>query len=368
MATVQKTIEIMARYGMHIDGVPIDKRKRHIEAIRLYLDYSRPDMPEDKSTGFIAFNASGDKRMKIKTGRFFSKKLQLNSGFLKDSTIQKIAETTNDILFKDRTIVRIDCGEQIYDNYFDQLGGRSCMTGRNADCVWLYCDNPKVYSQLIMIDGGNSARAMLVKLDNGRVFMDRIYSDSEHLKEKMRDYGKNAGYLMRAFLTTQERLTLIVSNLEYENGRVPYQDTLNSGFYVANRKITIGHPYAIERPDFNLDSTCGEIVDQMLCCDCETGISEDNCYSADDGTGPYCRCCFFERYFYCEMCNESEFQEEGVYIDSENIQICERCADRFFAQCGECGELFRLNSQTENDFCADCLESHADEHKGELAQ
>ena len=67
---------------------------KHRHGIRRRLEQLEPDVPDDSTSGFLAYNVSKDRpRMKIKIGRFFTKKLQLNSGYLNDATIQSISTT-----------------------------------------------------------------------------------------------------------------------------------------------------------------------------------------------------------------------------------------------------------------------------------
>ena len=61
----------------------------------------------------------------------------------------------------------------------------------------MYEDNPQVYSQLVMVSENDSSRAMLVKLDNGMIFMDRIYSTCTFLTNKMFEYAQKQNYVYK---------------------------------------------------------------------------------------------------------------------------------------------------------------------------
>lgn len=188
------------------------------------LEELEPSKCEDGSIGFVAYNV-GEKRMKMRTGRFLIRKLGLVEMGVKESYVQRIAESVN-LLLND-PIVRFDSGQDIVRNYRKEVGGHSCMTGDNAGCVGMYADNPDRYCQLVMVSGNNSARAMVVRTDCGEFYMDRIYSDSEVLKEKMVEYAKRAGWL--SFDCGDHNKSMSVSGVRYEDGEVPYQDTFHYG-------------------------------------------------------------------------------------------------------------------------------------------
>ena len=105
------------------------------------LDRLNPSTCDDGDIGKIAFGAD-DRRMKIRTGRFLTRKLHLNSGFLNDVQIRTIQTKIDDILFANRVDTCISTGPDIKKNYQDDVGGSSCMSGGHSDLVGLYVDNP----------------------------------------------------------------------------------------------------------------------------------------------------------------------------------------------------------------------------------
>jgi len=300
-----------------------------------------PGKPDDGIVGFIAYNVPGKDRMKMKTGRFLTRKLGLNNGFLADQQIQSIAAKINMEFFPDITI-RLDKGKRITLNYENAIGGTSCMTEGNANCTRLYESDSDRFQQLIMIYGSNSARAIVHKLDNGQYLLDRVYADSEELKEVMQNYAIEHNWLYRTSnLPGRNNISnglsseCIVSDLCYEKGEVPYMDTLTQ-YCIENGRLTIFHPSVDKRSDGELDSTCGELEDKDYitceCCGCRYYID----YSYYIGDYNYCESCYNKHFFYCECCQEDCSKEDMVLIMGTDICVCQHCADRHYHQCRDC--------------------------------
>jgi len=305
--------------------------------------------------------------MKMKTGRFLTRKLGLNSGFLTDQQIQSIAAKINMECFPDIT-TRLDKGEQITTNYEDAIGGTSCMTGDDAEYTRLYESNPDRFQQLIMVYGGNSARAIVHKLDDGQYLLDRVYSDSEELKESMRQYAIDHNWLYRTFsgaascsVSNGRPSDCIVSGLWYENGKVPYMDTLTQ-YRIENGKLTIFHPAVDKRSDGSLDSTWGELEDEgsVTCENCGYRINIDSSYCVGDYS--YCESCYNELFFCCESCQESCGRDDVVHIENTGEYVCQYCADTYYHQCWECDEYFSTDEVYTVDgdqlCCESCLNNY----------
>ena len=338
----------------------IDKRP---EIIKL-LNELEPDKPTDNTCGFIAYNVPDKPRMKMKTGRFLTRKLKLNSGFLSDSEIQSIAEQINLKLFPD-VQVRLDKGSQITKNYENDVGGCSCMTGDDCDCTKLYEMNPDRFQQLIMMYNDNSARAIVSKLDNGRYLMDRIYSDSETLKDKMFDYAEKQGWIYRTY-TKSDKFDVsngnssecIVSGLEYEDGYIPYMDTLFK-YCIENNRLTIFHKDVNKNSHGELDNTDGYLQASMYCDICDNRINEDNCFYVDDGV--CCEGCYSENFFHCEYCEQDVSVDEQTFIEDKHIYVCRYCAEHHYSKCKECGNYFYSVYTVDNDeqCCENCLDNYS---------
>ncbi len=323
------------------------------------LDRLNPTICEDGDTGKIAFG-SADRRMKIRTARFLTRKLHLNSGFLNDVQIRAIQIHIDEILFGDIVQTYISTGLDIGNNYQDCIGGDSCMTGPSG-YVGLYVDNPDTYSQLIMKRGNDSARAMIVKLDNGKYMLDRIYTNAEDLTEKMKNYADYQGWIIGYDEEMPEDKTqFIVTGLSYTDGEVPYQDTLEFG-RVRNGLLDLMadscHDY-----EFTTDGTNGYVNGAAYnCCGCGEGISEEDYWSFDDGI--YCECCFMQVAFTCNYCGESHARDDSKHISDTDQYVCKFCSDHHFAYCEDCGEYFSTGEvqyieSAEKNICNDCLDQY----------
>lgn len=306
----------------------------------------QPDKPEDETAGFLAYNVPNKDRMKMKTGRFLTRKLNLNSGFLPDTVIQKLASNINTYLFPDLGI-RLDKGIAITENYENEIGGHSCMTGSCAEYTKLYEANPDRFQQLIIVQNGDSARAIVHKLDDGTYMLDRIYGTCEYLKEKMRDYGTKQGWSFRGSGT--------ISNLKYTDGEIPFADTMKD-YKIIDGLLTIGTnlPYY----DGTLDSTDGKFYSGIFCEYCEEYYDEDHIISVGDYY--YCENCVSDNFTYCESCSEyceNEFVRE--VIDTGQY-VCRHCAEDEYSCCESCNEYVSETQILDGDteVCNDCSENH----------
>jgi len=327
------------------------------------LNQLEPGAPEDNICGFLAYNVPGKDRMKMKTGRFLTRKLSLNSGFLSDQQISKLTEKINYYLFPAMQ-TRLDSGSAITENYRNAVGGHSCMTGGDAECTGLYAENPEKFQQLIMLYNGNSARAIIHKLDNGQYLMDRIYSDSEALKEAMFEYADKNNWAYRMSTTAGQDAIIgidydacIVSGLNYTDGEVPYMDTLIN-YCIANGTMAIFHRRACYSADGALDQTNGCIGGRFECTVCGYDVTEDDVRTSEDGND-YCESCYCERFCLCDKCGEECYTDDLIEIQDKVMQVCKECAEYSFFQCDKCDDYFSETFPVDNesqDVCSICLE------------
>ena len=307
-----------------------------------------PDRPDDSIPGFVAYNVP-DKgtRMKMKTGRFLTRKLNLNHDFLNDAQIRELAEKINLELFPDIE-TRLDTGRAIYDNYRDGVGGSSCMTGESADYVGLYCDNPSRFAQLIMTMGDDSARAMVHTLDNGKRLMDRIYATTTGLIESMRAYAIAQGWLYRETTSCSDYDVvgddfsydeLVVSGLDWTECEVPYADTLRS-YCIRADGLQIMHHRASVSSDGVMDRTDG-CLEEQTCEHCDERIPEGEMWSDENGSGVYCADCFNELFTRCAYCGIHFPDDDIIFVENTSERVCPSCAeDRCIVQCDECRHYF----------------------------
>jgi hypothetical protein len=148
----------------------------------------KPDKPEDEDVGKIAYNVPNKPRMKITTGKFLRRKLNLNKYF-NDVDLQAIADNINNELFPEIK-VKLLKGSDITNAYKNCFGVSSCMTNDDAYKTRLYEMNPDRFEMLTMQWKNDEARAILHKLDNNNKLLGCIYSSSSNLKTKMKKYAK----------------------------------------------------------------------------------------------------------------------------------------------------------------------------------
>ncbi len=337
-----------------------------------------PGLPDDGTLCYISFNVPGKDRMKLKTNRFLVRKLGLKEKrILPDNEIQLLADKINELLFPDNTLqTRIDTGKAITDNYRQQIGGSSCMTGDDCDCTLMYELNPDIYSQLIMISGNNESRAMLIKLDNGSILMDRVYSNNDFLRDKMFTYAVKHGFLYREFTgpgpkdvifpdnAVDDYASLVVTEVKYVRDCVPYADTLCDYQVLSNNTLRISHHKAGIPHDGKLDSTCGQLGcddDYQTCDGCGFDeLENDDCCSAENNDYVYCQDCFNDLFSYCNDCNETYPNDDMREVHNQQDQIeyvCEDCRNNSYNECVNCNDYHKTTSEHDgDDYCNSCFD------------
>jgi len=325
--------------------------------IRNKLNILQPDKPEDGTCGFLAYNVPGKERMKMKTGRFLSRKLSLNSGFLNDRSIQDLANNINSELFPNIDIQIVN-GRDITQAYENAIGSTSCMTGTHSDYTLLYENNPDRFEMLIMRYLNDDARAIVHTFDNGQKMMDRVYASSGMLKDRMKAHAWNQGWF-NGYGTDEEDENWIISDLNWADGEVPYMDTMVYYKIQSNGKMTISASSCLNY-DGELQSTDGSVENRYHCENCDSNISEDECIYTDDGC--YCESCHSDLFSQCEKCGEYVFNEDIISVDNGNSCYCQHCIDRgqvdvFY--CEDCNEYFSdvVCIEDERWVCGSCSES-----------
>lgn len=305
-----------------------------------------PNIPEDNSVGYIAFNNNGKARTKLRVGRFLTRKLNLNSGLLNDQQIRNIADAINDVLYPDIKVELLK-GEGITKAYEKGVGCHSCMTDGNAIFTRMYEDNPDRFQLLVMRWQNDSARALLYKLDNGQQFISTIYHSCSVLREKMVNYAEKQGWYD---VSSKDK---IVSNLNWEDGHVPFQDILQCYKIEKNGKLTIFYDSSCGiKSEGCLDSTEGYIYSKYICYSCDNPIAPDEHYNVADGT--YCDACYNEIFCMCDNCGTTVDRDRGITItDIDGYVVCEYCARHHYNQCQECDKHFE--GDLEDNYCLECL-------------
>jgi len=318
------------------------------------INYRYPDKPDDGSTGLIAFDVPGKERMKIRTARYLTRKCKLHEAAnLNDEQIRILAEKINNLLWsvEELSDVELIHGPAITKAYEDEVGGSSCMTGSNASYTGLYAANPTRFEMLIIRSGNDSARAIIHKLDDGRKLFGRIYTNAQHLLEKMKRHADDQGWIVSRYVDRSNRSSWIMSNLNYCDGEIPYMDTLISGS-TCNGLLTVSW----DNGDFGLQDQNGN-MGGYICELCGDRVGEEDAYSNDNGN-IYCEYCFYKAFLRCEYCEIVIHKDDAVFIEDAESYVCEHCVSSHYYQCEKCQDHYSIDGvQFLNDetYCQNCF-------------
>lgn len=175
-------------------------------------------------------------RQETRVGRVLRK---LNPD-LKDAEIEEFVNRWRaeyEIYFK-KTNVEVVNGRDIsywynVENYKEGSGtlNKSCM--RRSSAVNFYTHFPdRIAMAILTKDGKLLGRALIWKLDNGGIYMDRIYSVTPTIAAQIRRYGLVNKMIMRD--NNKKTLTVTLkSNIDYMN-KLPFRDTFY--YYYYNKK------------------------------------------------------------------------------------------------------------------------------------
>lgn len=107
------------------------------------------------------------------------------------------------------------------------------------------------------------------------------------------------------------------------------------------------------------EETMNNEVEMVECEYCNQKHPIDECTQLSNGNY-VCESCKEDHYFTCDECGDLHCDEDGHWIESEEIQVCHRCYDRLFTTCEGCGQSFRHSDMTEADdgeyYCESCYE------------
>ncbi|HDY67364.1 MAG TPA: hypothetical protein ENH85_06220 [Candidatus Scalindua sp.] len=323
--------------------------------------------------GYISFNVlnsagivdKSKKRVRTKTSRFLTRKLGLNNYFLNDITIAKIAHSIDKTFFGNDYKLRLDSGSKITENYRKEVGGSSCMTGNYAEYTRFYEMNPDSFKQIILTFNNNSARAILSTLDNGKKYCDRIYSTNIFIYDLLLNYVESKGWYFReTFDYANLGSDLIISNLKWQDGLVPYMDTFHHFKIQKDNLLQIfkyySHSFLNEDRsiDGNMDHCEGWILgESSYCISCDERHDENNMRIINGEC--WCERCQDNYLFDCNQCSHSHHTDNSFEVEGE--QYCESCYEEFGYCCDNCeNNIFLKNTVKTNlgIFCMKCLEDY----------
>ena len=323
------------------------------------IDYRYPDKPEDKSTGFLSYNAKAvNGRLKLKTARYLTRRCSLNE-HLNDEQIRVLAEKINSMLWTDEELNNVEIlhGSDITNAYKKEIGGSSCMTGYNSEYTGLYASNLTRFGMLVIRNGNDSARAIVHHLDNGRKLLGCVYTTAEHLLGKMNSYAIQQGWYNYRDLNDVDESTLVMSHLYFKEGEIPYMDVLTQG-EICGDLLTVSY----NNGSFSLQNQDGTLEGGYHCEHCGDYIHVDDTFSSDNGN-TYCEECFDELFIICQKCNCVVCKDDSIHIEDVELDVCQYCAYNAYHQCKTCGEYHSIDDThfvNGSAYCESCFDDIAD--------
>lgn len=235
-------------------------------------------------------------------------------------------------------------------------------------------------------------------------FIDRIYSN-ESTRTGLENYATENGFAYRndnGYIIYQgEKIKFYVDvkqgfiNYIKEEG-TPYFDTLR---FCNDGNNTLSNDGNNDTSGFDLQMCSGNSQDDLnnlACYNCGDSLDEDDvCYSPADDL--LCESCHNDSYFYCDSCNETQhnddyamngmctecatdggysicnscgdWEENTIYVESEDQDLCEDCAEDYY-RCEGCEENHHIDNTVTSEHdeeirCTDCHEEHEREHQEE---
>jgi hypothetical protein len=100
-----------------------------------------------------------------------------------------------------------------------------------------------------------------------------------------------------------------------------------------------------------------DLQEPKRCEECGRRMDPDE----DDMDDDICSRCN-ENFFVCERCDERTHNDDGWWVESEDITICDYCRRNYYERCYECDQLFRDRDVTTahdgHTVCEDCLQNY----------
>jgi hypothetical protein len=249
------------------------------------------------------------------------------------------------------------------DNYAKKNGtlGSSCMSNVSSDFFEIYTKNPEVCSLLILKDKMDDTkivgRALLWNLNNGKIFLDRIYTNNDSDVALFREYSKankwyykkhndssNSEYVINSD-GEEISLTIEVFLKKSSYNYYPYVDTLKY-FDTYRKRLSIYENIG----SYLLEDTGGEAIYCETCggsgkeeCDDCSGSGNKQCYRCDGSGKEECDECDGHGKVECDECSGA-----GTMEDDEGDEIaCTYCDETGYIKCNDCGG----NGDTECGIC-----------------
>lgn len=300
-------------------------------------------------------------RSNIRVGRLSRALLKSNGQEVSDREVEEFVNQFKACVDEYNDVfrgIKLVSGEEIRHNYNDDCyaggGGTlnsSCM--RDEDCQSyfdIYCQNPDKISMACLYNSDSQliARALVWKLNDGKTFMDRVYSIDDYQVTLLRNYAKSNGWyykkhnnstadceIIDANDNESDGVTLEVSIKKGEYRKYPYVDTIK--YY--NPELGLLTNIDVNKNYLELEDTDGRTSrgGTEECEDCG-GSGEQTCYECDGDGEVDCGNCDGNGEVDCSNCDGSgevdcpECDGNGD-IDGKE---CEVCKGKCQLDCPEC--------------------------------
>ncbi len=255
------------------------------------------------------------------------------------------------------------------NNYFTNSGslGNSCMASAPPSWLEIYTNNPDQVSLIIYKSPEDTekiiGRALLWTLEDGKKYVDRIYTVNDSDVQLFRDYAKENGWYTKyhnssttnsqAFApdgsVTNLKLQVKLSQKDYDH--FPYLDTLK--YFTPGSGILNN-----QGGDYVLEDTGGEYVrceycggsGRQECGDCG-GDGREECYDCSGNGDRDCGDCDGNGTHPCSNC-DGDGEVEGS--DGE-METCTECDGEGAKECSDCNGRGRVEcSNCDGDGRVDC--------------
>ena len=267
-----------------------------------------------------------------------------------------------------------------YENYELTSKGTlssSCMCKKPSYYFQIYTNNPDVCSLVILKSSKDKirARALLWKLDDGRMFMDRVYTHFDSDFALFEKFAKHNGWMRKDSQNSSSRETLVAADgtnfrnldltvtISKENyAAYPYLDTLK---YLTESRDNYKLSNNSDGAEWELESITGR-RDSLTCETCD-GSGEITCSECEGSgeTSNECGNCDGSGEVRCEECNRGNIECDecsgtgSIEDDEGDEKECEECSGSGETSCPDCNRGWIACPDCDGDgsvtgTCSDC--------------
>lgn len=105
-----------------------------------------------------------------------------------------------------------------------------------------------------------------------------------------------------------------------------------------------------------------EIAVEIHCCNCEDDITEET-DNLEHESKTYCFNCWNDTVQLCNSCNETISKDDSIFVESDEVSICQSCLDAKYSKCDECDKYHHDNNinsdRNGHSVCDSCYEYYS---------